>query len=106
MSDIPIELTPSSPSTRYQPETIGSTSSPQTRIKKPLLIPAQTSNAVSSSSRTKHTQPLRTTKTSQKLVLLPEEEVILASNDEASDVETPVAERLTKEVRDNKHYPR
>ncbi|GBB99608.1 hypothetical protein RclHR1_03580015 [Rhizophagus clarus] len=109
MADIPIELTPSSPSARFQPETIGSTSSSQTRIKKPLLNRAQTSSAVSSSSRTKHakhTQPLRTTKTSQKLVLLPEEEVILASNDEASDVEAPVAERLTKEVRDNKHYPR
>ncbi|CAB4435699.1 unnamed protein product [Rhizophagus irregularis] len=105
MSDISIELTPSSPY-RFQAETIGSTSSPQIRIKKPLLIPAQTSNAVSSSSRTKHTQPLRTTKTSQKLVLLPEEEIIPASNDEASEDEMPVAERLTKEVRDNKHYPR
>src|SRR3954471_17082561 len=100
------ELTLSNSSARFQPETIGSTSSTQLRMKRPQVIPAQPSSAVPGN-RTKHTVPLRTTKTSQKLVLLPEEENV----DETSDVETsfipfPVevsnstdAERMTKEVR-------
>ena len=61
--------------------------------------------------------PLRTTKTSQKLVLLPEEENV----EDVSDVETPVTpfvpdplevqysddpERMPKEIRNDKNYPR
>jgi hypothetical protein len=107
-----IELALSNSSARYQPETIGSTSSSQLRMKGP----AQPTSSVAGN-RLKHTVPLRTTKTSQKLVLLPEEENI----EDASDVEAPVfpftpepvevqdstePERMTKEVRDDKNYPR
>ncbi|CAI2163641.1 12431_t:CDS:2 [Funneliformis geosporum] len=126
------ELTPSNPSkndstrlVKVHPETIGSTSSPQIRAKKPpypLLIPAVPAQSSNSGNRTKPTTPLRTTKTSQKLVLLPEEASIptLIIEETSDDAETPVtpiipvpaawdstnAERMSKEVRDNKHYPR
>ncbi|CAG8492877.1 7329_t:CDS:2 [Funneliformis caledonium] len=126
------ELTQSNPSKRdsalqakVQPETIGSTSSSQPRTKKPpypLLIPAVPAQSSSSGNRTKPTAPLRTTKTSQKLVLLPEGDVkpALVIDETSDDAETPVtpmipvpaawdgtdAERMSKEVRDNKHYPR
>ncbi len=124
-SETSIELTTSNPSKhdsarqiRVQPETMGSTSSLQVRVKKPLLIPAHSPNVVAGS-RVKPTTPLRTTKTSQKLVLLPEEEFQSTNVEDTSDVEIPVTpsspipawdstdpERMSKEVRDNKHYPR
>ncbi|CAG8494372.1 1753_t:CDS:2 [Acaulospora morrowiae] len=120
------------PRVRFQqPESTGSTSTPsapQSRLKKqpyPLAIVTEQLPNNASGSRSKPTAPLRTTKTSQKLVLLPEEADAPTANliDDFSDhAETPVtpsasqpfsdqhdrtdAERMDKEVRDNAKYSR
>ncbi|CAG8499434.1 2707_t:CDS:2 [Acaulospora colombiana] len=119
---------------RFQePETAGSTSTPsmpQSRSKKqpyPLMINTDQSTSNASGSRSKPIAPLRTTKTSQKLVLLPEETGAPAPmatliEDLSDAAETPItpsvsqpifdfyertdAERMNKEVRNDAKYPR
>ncbi|CAG8456715.1 2878_t:CDS:10, partial [Racocetra fulgida] len=105
-----------------QPDVASSPGTTQVRVKKPpypLIIP--TTQSTMSGSRIKLNAPSRTTKTAQKLVLLPEEADVPPS--ELSDyAETPVtplvphppvnnydstdAERMPKESREINKYPR
>ncbi|CAG8756856.1 8883_t:CDS:2, partial [Racocetra persica] len=106
-----------------QPDVSSSPGTTQVRVKKPpypLIIP--TPQSTMSGSRIKLNAPSRTTKTAQKLVLLPEEADVPPS--ELSDyAETPVtplvphppvnnvydstdAERMPKESREINKYPR
>ncbi|CAG8535496.1 715_t:CDS:2 [Scutellospora calospora] len=109
-----------------QTEISSSPGTTQLRVKKPpypLIIPTTQSNTSNiSGSRIKPNAPLRTTKTAQKLVLLPEEAEVPPG--ELSDYpETPVtplashppvnnihdstdAERMPKESREINKYPR
>ncbi|CAG8442548.1 16641_t:CDS:2 [Cetraspora pellucida] len=112
-----------SPSAAQQPGVSSSSGTTQLRVKKPpypLIIP--TTQPTMSGSRIKLNTPTRTTKTAQKLVLLPEEAEVPPS--ELSDyAETPVtplvshipvnnvydstdAERMPKESREINKYSR